>query len=520
MLDSRRLLLFFMLLLFGNFSRSTDASSKNPIKKSEVQSLFDASSDADEAFEPGDFESWMSVQYKRSLRYLFRNISPQGTAPGSVVASPQRSNPDYYYHWVRDAALTMDVVFEYSRRTKDIDARNRALSLLYKYAAFSRKNQLTPNRSGENSSDDLAGLGEPKFYMDGRAFDGDWGRPQSDGPALRALTMIKFANYLLANGQTQYVRENLYDGQLPTNSLIKADLEYVSHFWRYKTFDLWEEIVGDHFYTRMVQRKALIEGARLAENLKDFEAAKWYRGQAQALTTELSKHWDAQRGRIHETIYRLSGYQSKPSGLDAAVILGVLHGDNGDGVFSPSDERVLSTAFLIKKAFKQIYPINAREDIPGTAIGRYPEDTYDGSGTNHQGHPWFLTTLAFAEFLYRLQSDLRNQGVLKITEFNRPFFADLMPDEALEVGSTYTRNDETFVLMIRALRKEADSYMKRVAYHANRSTGEMSEQFRRDNGMMLSAENLTWSYAAFLTAVWARPATQEYLDRLRNLGIQ
>ena len=44
------------------------------------------------------------------------------------------------------------------------------------------------NPSGSLS--DGTGLGEPKFNVDETAFTGSWGRPQRDGPALRATTLI------------------------------------------------------------------------------------------------------------------------------------------------------------------------------------------------------------------------------------------------------------------------------------------------------------------------------------------
>lgn len=41
------------------------------------------------------------------------------------------------------------------------------------------------------------GLGEPKFNVDETAFTGSWGRPQRDGPALRATAMISFGQWLI-----------------------------------------------------------------------------------------------------------------------------------------------------------------------------------------------------------------------------------------------------------------------------------------------------------------------------------
>jgi glucoamylase len=52
----------------------------------------------------------------------------------------------------------------------------------------------------ENPSGGLGngrGLGEPKFMADETPFTGSWGRPQRDGPALRATTMIELGWWLL-----------------------------------------------------------------------------------------------------------------------------------------------------------------------------------------------------------------------------------------------------------------------------------------------------------------------------------
>lgn len=51
-----------------------------------------------------------------------------------------------------------------------------------------------------NPSGDLAkgaGLGEPKFLVNQTAFTESWGRPQRDGPALRATAIIAFGEWLL-----------------------------------------------------------------------------------------------------------------------------------------------------------------------------------------------------------------------------------------------------------------------------------------------------------------------------------
>lgn len=102
------------------------------------------------------------------------------------------------------------------------------------------------------------GLGDAKYKVDGEPFMQPWGRPQLDGPASRVSTLTRVANYLLDQtrpASDSFVHRELYDGQLPTTSIIKVrpssrspgpapdhslaqgDLEYLSHWWPSASFD-------------------------------------------------------------------------------------------------------------------------------------------------------------------------------------------------------------------------------------------------------------------------------------------
>lgn len=399
---------------------------------------------------------------QRSLSYLLANVGPQpslGLAPGVVIAGTTKANPDYFYHWVRDAALVMDVVARLAKHTPS--ARRRYDELLGGFVDFSRSNQETPT---------FTGLGEPKFYVDGKAYLEPWGRPQNDGPALRASTLTRWALRLLDEGRRDQVVPDLYDGRIPTDSIIKRDLEFVAHHWRESCFDLWEEINGTHFYTRLAQRRALLDGAKLADKLGDGGAARFYRDQAQAISRDLNRFWNASKKVIMPTIDRTGGIDYKSSDLDTAVILAILHAGDESGDWSPSDPRVQSTLSALVEKFKSIYPVNANGK-PGVALGRYPEDRYDGYHTGGEGNPWFLTTFAVAELLYRTA--------------NR--------EEADGVGAR----------AVALRRRDADAFMTRALAHAA-SDGRMAEQLNRRTGFQQGAENLTWSYAAHVSAALAR----------------
>jgi glucoamylase len=456
--------------------------------------------------------SWIGSEGAQSAQLMLRNVSAPGATPGSVIAAPTH-NPNYYYHWVRDAGLTMDTIVTLYKNAQSSQDQARYFQFLSDYAEFSRSNQRTNNRSG---GADSWGLGEPKFNVDGSTFDGDWGRPQNDGPAIRASTLIRLAQDILAglpgsdDSKIAWVKQKLYDSNSPSNSVIKVDLDFVAQHWRDTSFDLWEEVKGTHFFTRMMQRKALVMGAALASQLGDSGSASRYLGEVSNIEGEIQRHWDSYRGQINTTIDWTGGMGGKDSGLDSATIIAVLRGATDDGFFGVTDDRVFATSEKIRLSFKDIYSINqTTQDFNhqpmGVAIGRYPEDSYDGSPSRGQGNPWFLSTNAFAEYYYDCAKTWQKDQQITLTDLNVPVFRSLRAytGGALQPGTTLRASDPRFAAIISALRAAGDDMLRRVHYHADGS-GAISEQFNRYNGFMQSAENLTWSYASILTAFGAR----------------
>jgi glucoamylase len=452
--------------------------------------------------------SWISSEFPQAAQLMLRNVSAPGTTPGSVLAAPTH-NPNYYYHWVRDAGLTMDTIVTMYENAQPQD-QAKYFQYLSDYTSFSRSNQLTNNWSG--GADGL-GLGEPKFNVDGSTFNENWGRPQNDGPAIRAATLTRLAQDLLASGDDSkiaWVKQKLYDSASPSNSVIKVDLDFVAQHWRDSSFDLWEEVRGTHFFTRMMQRKALVLGAALANALGDSSSASRYLNEVSALEGELQRHWDPNRGYLVTTLDWVGGMGGKDSGLDSATILAVLHGATADGFFGATDDRVFASAEKIRLSFKDIYSINQTaldwdKQPMGTSIGRYPEDTYDGTPNRSQGNPWFLSTAAFAEYYFVCANTWEKQGKIVLTNLNVPVFRALRAytGGALQPGTTLSAGDPRFTSIVQALRVAGDDMLRRVHFHSD-SSGSISEQFNRYSGYMQSAANLTWSYASILTAFGAR----------------
>jgi glucoamylase len=413
-----------------------------------------------------DLNNWMKLAVPAAEGYLISNISPHDGLLGSVLASPSRTSPDYYYNWIRDAALVMDVYMS------DLESSNTTSSdspfvrhtfvedLLWNYLSFNAKLQ---------SSNALTGIGEPKFYVTGAPYMGDWGRPQNDGPALRASLLIRFMHYLIQHNR-------LDEAQTKVWPVILADLTYVGQNALNPSYDLWEEFKGDNFFTLVTDRAALLAGADAALWLKNKSLSDSFKSQVPKIEAVMQGHLNTKTNQVVENMHRVAGLiDKKDSGLDTATVLAVIHTDAYP--YLKYDSSMLqNTVDQLAKQFQQIYPINTRSDV-GSAFGRYPEDVYYG------GNPWFLTTLAVAEYYYKL-------GLYDV-QMNR------------SNGSKYLALGDMF---LQRVRKHVDAQLH------------MSEQMDRNNGFLLSAPDLSWSYASLLTAVNARSRLSRNLPAVASVA--
>ena len=83
---------------------------------------------------------------------------------------------------------------------------------------------------------------EPKFEIpSGDPYTGGWCRPQTDGPALRAMALSKWGMVLNNNGQSDTAKSDVWP-------LVSFDMEWVVENWASTGCDLWEEVRSDNFY--------------------------------------------------------------------------------------------------------------------------------------------------------------------------------------------------------------------------------------------------------------------------------
>jgi glucoamylase len=265
---------------------------------------------------------------------------------------------------------------------------------------------------------------------------------------------------------------------------------------------LWEEVNALHFFTLMLQRRALLAGAEYASRVGYSNS---YASVAESISSKLDTFWSSSSGYILYSQSYSSGINYKSSGLDIAVLLGAIHGGYGDGFYTSSSDKILATSVHIKSTFASLYSINSDTTI-GTAIGRYPEDEYNGVGTS-QGNPWFLGTALLAELYYRAIFEWKTAGQITVTSISQPFFAQFY--SSASAGDVYSSSSNQFTSIVSAVSSAADLFFARIQKHTN-ADGSLSEEFNRDTGFETGAVKLTWSHASFITASWARSGNPSF----------
>lgn len=470
---------------------------------------------------PEEVEQWAKRQLRSSLRHMSQSISATGLTRkrdeffqtitprrGSVVASPniqQNVQPDYFFHWLRDSALVMSAL----ALAIELGYENASASRhLHDFVQFSLEtNRLDGRRlleehgSGRTSRPELARYlrsaheleaviddrvsAEARFNPDGSLDILKWSRPQYDGPALRALTLLR--------------RWKIFEesGAAAARELLRADLDFVSAHVGDPCYDIWEHRFGHHYHTRVVSLGALKRGADWARGMGRDAEAERYESAAENLRRQLDYHWSPQGGFYLSAIKATQ--VEADADLDSAVTLAVVNAGLASGRHSVTDARVLATLERLEELFSTLFPINgglAPNEAP--LLGRFRGDGYFGGGV------FLISALAAAEIYYRLARHAGAGGALRVENDNMRFVQRCGLSGLCEGGQAIVLRDESERRSVAGVfRARGDSILAKLARHTPPS-GEMPEQIDKAHGVPASAKNLAWSYAAFITAFAAR----------------
>ncbi|MCJ1352052.1 MAG: hypothetical protein MMC33_002036 [Icmadophila ericetorum] len=278
---------------------------------------------------------------------------------------------------------------------------------------------------------------------------------------------------------------------------VLNDVTYVAQYWNLTTFDLWEEVSGSSFFTTANQHRALAQATQVATALNTSCTA--CESQAPEILCFLnSAYWN---GNYIDANINITANRS---GLDSNTVLASIsvfdiNAPCSSETFQPCSSYSLANFKALTDSFRPIYAINSAAIGVGSAVavGRYPEDIYYG------GNPWYLATLACAEFLYDAVAQWNTQKSLTVDSTSISFFQDL--DSSVKAG-TYASSSSEFTTLTTAATSYADAFVSVVETYVP-TNGSLSEQFNRTTGYPLSAYDLTWSFASFVTMSQRRAGT-------------
>jgi glucoamylase len=461
-------------------------------------------------------EEWIAVQARCAATRMLRAISATDLvmerggfgqrvvpAPGSVLASPVPAHydpdPDYFFHWFRDAAIVIDALrvalaagyaersalnrfrefVQFSLELQSLDGRELVL------AGGSRDRVQTEflqylRPAGELSS--LSGaaiLGDTRVNADGMPDFIRWSRPQYDGPAMQGLTLLRWWEQVPELHAHPAFQSSLCE-------LIRAELAFTLTHVGDACNDIWEEASGYHYYTQLLQAEALSRGAEWLEHMGERDSAAAQRSAAVKAFARLDGFWDRSAG-FYSSQERSAADDTAPK-LDIAVVVGVLHAGRIADSHSVLDPKAQATLTALEELFEARYTINRdRPHGRAPALGRYADDSYYGGGA------WFLATLAAGEFYFKLGQALHAGAKMIFAPENARFRERL--------GATGTAADEAKLAQLAIAR--GDAFLRTVRAYTPED-GALSEQFDATTGAPGSAKHLSWSYAAFITAAASR----------------
>jgi glucoamylase len=411
--------------------------------------------------------------------YLFTDPTDpnQFSKPGCIIAAPSFPanapgvDQDYVFNWVRDGAITaMELV------AADLPTVPGAgVQPLIDYVRFAQLCQANATPTPAHACFTIEGQSRP------------W-TEQSDGPALQTLALLQA--YPQLDTATQAL----------ASQVMAKNISFLLEVYQNPTTNLWEEHSGYSFFARSAQLGCLQAVSACPAGITDVPA-----GTAEAISwlqNALQGHWDGTRYLTMLSDPPGAGPLVNPAGPgydpNIDIVMAAIY-----GAVAVTDTKLLATAALLRGQWADpssasVYQINIADQAKGLGplMGRYPGDTYDGDMADHVigGHPWALCTANFAELYYQLANEIRRSGTVPFDDLSGPFFAQVAVSAATPAQDAAA-----------ALAQAGDAMLKAVIYHSDNL--ELSEQFDGWTGYEKSVRDLTWSYAAFLSAVRAKTSS-------------
>ena len=374
----------------------------------------------------------MANQYIEKIIQRISENTNTTTNPGIIIASPS-NDPPYKYHWIRDSALVMRTFVDMYVSTKD--------PIYFQYII-----NYIENESKLQNLKTRSGLGEPKYEINCKPFNGEWGRPQNDGPALRGIILYQIIDSF------KYKYDNLINTLIIP--IILKDLRYILDVFNKISFDIWEELNGWHFYTRMIQVKFI------KDTITNYYLIKHHDISLETLQSTYDKLLKSLKDHLTDDSI-ISSFNQEGDIIkydDSSILLAFSHISYDKEILKTVPFNfVLNTCNRLLSYFRKKY--NNDELY---LIGRYPEDKYYG------GHIWILCSCCLGQIYLELYK------YNNVINYSKPIHRSPSNpnNNYIEIGNKIL---ETILTM--------DTNLI------------LPEQININTNEYLSAEKLTWNYS-------------------------
>ena len=314
-----------------------------------------------------DWPQARRLKAQRSLLIIKAHTDLRGSIIASSDSSVYNYGRDYYaYCWPRDGAYVVWPLIKLGYQTEAKNFFDFCIRVAHRQGYLQHKFQ--PDGAFGSSWHPLVHEHHKELAI------------QEDETA---VVLYMLAEYVKASGDHDYFK-SVY------NKFVKPATDFIAYFvdkatgLPHASYDLWEEKFLTTSYTTFLVIAALKAMAELGSQLaKDKEALRWNL-QAEAITGNLAKLFDAKAKHYIKGFYlQESGDLRLDTTLDTSSMYAVLK--FGSSAFEPE----------LKATVK------ALEDqllSPDKGLPRYPGDNYLLTAHDYPGNPWFICSFWLAQY--------------------------------------------------------------------------------------------------------------------------
>ncbi|KAI0292707.1 Six-hairpin glycosidase-like protein [Multifurca ochricompacta] len=381
-----------------------------------------------------------------------------GADPGVIMTVlPEEGHPEYDVYWVRDACLAHYAwISELELAGSDTSLRavvdDYARALIRTQHVVSIAGNIFTGGLEEASFDLKLGMITNPYYRPGS--------PAADGPPLRAMALIKYAEWLLQPEQNNgtWVADVLWPA-------INLDLQWISQHWNQSSYGL--------------HRVGSLVGARVGGILLDvvhaipclaYGSPPQPSNRSRGGRSRIWQHgvpgsgtfWNEEQGFMTETTVTDVSTGGRSGIGSAPLTVSILNFDPTLGcdplTFQPCSDRALSTLKVVGDAFKEAFPVN--QGLPSNQSPFFGSSSKINCSEGITPFVQYFASFNVAEQIFDALITWDLLGELQVTNVSLQFFRQF--DEDVVTG-VYVKGSERYERLTFALNDWAENTLLALA---------------------------------------------------------